>query len=248
MVETPSNAEINGMNKDQLKKCLKSLIKDLNEEHVAGPSHPLVDEDTATVTQLLTSVLEEVKELRKERSNLASELQKLKEENSFLIETVGQHQRFLEALDGEKRSQNLIITGVREDIPLVESNEPEQSATTDTEKVSLVLKQIGHKDDVTIKEVFRLGKKKNGTGTRPRPLKIITNHPQERKRVIDDARKLKEAGENFKKIYIKKDTHPVVRKELNRIRQAERDEKRKPENEGREVKYDNETSSRWHHY
>ena len=108
-----------------------------------------------------------MKELRKERSNLASELQKLKEENSFLIETVGQHQIFLEALDGEKRSQNLIITGVPEDIPLVESNEPEQSATTDTEKVSVVLKQIGHKDDVTIKEVFDLGKKKNGTENRP---------------------------------------------------------------------------------
>ena len=125
---------------------LKKSYKDLNEEHVAGPSHPLVDEDTATVTQLLTSVLEEVKELRKERSNLASELQKLNEVNSFLTETVGQHQRFLEALDGEKRSQNLIITGVPEDIPLVESNRTEESATADNEKVSVVLKQIGHKD------------------------------------------------------------------------------------------------------
>ncbi len=40
------------------------------------------------------------------------------------------------------------------------------------------------------------------------------------------------------KIYVKKDTHPGIRKEKGRIRASEKREKEKPENKGCEVKYD----------
>ena len=64
---------------------------------------------------------------------------------------------------------------------------------------------------------------------------------EERKRVIDDAKKLKNVDGRFKKIFIKKDIHPAVRKEQNRIRFVEREERQKPENQGRDVKYDFES-------
>ena len=42
----------------------------------------------------------------------------------------------------------------------------------------------------------------------------------------------------YSRVYIKKDTHPVVRKEIGRLRQKERDEKNKAENTNVEIKYD----------
>ena len=59
-----------------------------------------------------------------------------------------------------------------------------------------------------------------------------------RKRILQNTSKLKHAGNTFQRIYVKKDIHPAVRKELNRMHLAEREEERKPENQGREVKYD----------
>lgn len=255
MSRRPSVTEINAMKRDQLQKCLKELIKDLDEEKQVKHPNPLGDEDAATITQLLTSVLAEVKELRKEKRDLGQEVAKLKQENAallndvkalksdkiFITEAVHQHQRFLEAIDGEKRAQNLIITGIPEETPLSDGTEEAEDATTDDEKVSMVLKQIGHEEDVQVIEVSRLGKRRQGPESRPRPLKVVTENPAQRKRVITDAKKLKEAADCFKSIYIKKDVHPIVRRELNRIRQVERDEKRKAENQGRDVRYDYET-------
>jgi hypothetical protein len=39
-------------------------------------------------------------------------------------------------------------------------------------------------------------------------------------------------------VYIKKDTHPGIRREMKRLRDTEKREKEKPENQGRTVTYD----------
>ena len=49
---------------------------------------------------------------------------------------------------------------------------------------------------------------------------------------------MKEKREPFNKIYIKKDVHPAVRKENNRLRSREKEEKDKPENVGINFDYD----------
>ena len=221
-----SISDINSMNKEQLKKCLKDLIKDLDaEKNIAAPN-PRIDEDRATVSNLLSSILAEVQQLRTERADLKKEIDQLKSDNVSLIEAVNQHQRFLESNDSEKRACNLIITGVPE-TPFTDPDSPADSpvpVNTDSEKVDIILRKIGHKADVKVKDVVRLGKqRKNG---------------KQRKSALDDTKKLKDAGKIFKKIYVNKDIHPVVRKELNRIRKAEGEEKQKPENRGRVVKYD----------
>ena len=235
-----SISDINSMNKEQLKKCLKDLIKDLDaEKNIAAPN-PIIDEDTATVSNLLSSILAEVQQLRTERADLKKEIDQLKSDNVSLIEAVNQHQRFLESIDSEKRACNLIITGVPE-TPFTDPDSPADSPVpvdTDSEKVDIILRKIGHKADVKVKDVVRLGKPRNTSDARPRPLKIVTASPTQRKSALDDTKKLKDAGEIFKKIYVSKDIHPVVRKELNRIRKAEHEEKQKPENRGRVVKYD----------
>ena len=45
-------------------------------------------------------------------------------------------------------------------------------------------------------------------------------------------------NETFSKVYIKKDEHPLVRKEWNRLRDYARTEKAAPINEGKVIKVD----------
>ena len=92
---------------------------------------------------------------------------------------------------------------------------PAVVADQDQTKVSILLQKIGHKEDINVVEITRLGKKINRPNARP-TCRII-----ERKAIIADARKLKDAGAIFNKIYINKDIHALVRKELNRIRKVE---------------------------
>ena len=243
MIRTPSISDVNRMNKDDLKKTLKELINNLKEERESVRGDVLADEDT-NIGQLLSAVLSEVKELRQEKQNLKQQIVEIRQENKALTDAVWQHQRFLESLDAEKRNTNLIVTGVPEDTNITTpgtSGAPAIVADQDDTKVSLILQKIGQKDAVNIVKVVRLGNKTNRVGTRPRPIKIVTSTPQERKKILEASKKLKNEDGIFKKIYLNKDIHPLIRKELNRIRWVEKQEKGKPENAGRTVKYDHES-------
>ena len=46
------------------------------------------------------------------------------------------------------------------------------------------------------------------------------------------------AGQLYSRVYIKKDIHPVVRKEIGRLRKKVRDENAKAENDGVNIVYD----------
>ena len=145
---------------------------------------------------------------------------------------VNQQQRFLEMLDAGKRANNLIMMGVPESPTVL--NAGHESADSDEAKVKMVLAKTGHQD-AEIQEIVRLGKANN---QKSRPMKIVLKCPMKRKSILVDAKKLKDAEPTFEKIFIKKDVHPSVRKELYRLRQAEKRESEKAENVGKEVHYD----------
>ena len=224
----PSFTEINAMNKEQLKKNLKDIIRELDQEKDAANANPVADEDSMASTDLLASILSEIKALRKEKLDLKKRVESLEEQSKTLADAAFQHQRFLETIDAAKRACNLIITGVPEEGVLTApatGDKPAITATTDDEKVSLVLKKIKQDTKETVVEAKRLGKKHTGENSRPRPIKVITSTPQERNGVLNHAKDLKNAGNGFAKIFIKKDIHPIVRKELNRMKSAEYNEK-----------------------
>ena len=56
--------------------------------------------------------------------------------------------------------------------------------------------------------------------------------------IVAAARNLKNAGEQFKRIFINKDIHPASRREKLRLRRREREEKDKPENADANIIYD----------
>ena len=74
--------------------------------------------------------------------------------------------------------------------------------------------------------------------SRKRPILLVVENQERRNAILDKAKNLKGAGPPFSNIYIKKDIHPAVRKELGRLRRREKEERDKPENQGTNIKYD----------
>ena len=71
-----------------------------------------------------------------------------------------------------------------------------------------------------------------------RPLHIICDTQKSRDAIVATAKELKNAGAAYSRIYIKKDQHPVVRKEVGRLRKKAKDEMSKAENTGANILYD----------
>ena len=76
------------------------------------------------------------------------------------------------------------------------------------------------------------------SGGRKRPILVIMETKEAKDRVLDRAKHLKEAGDDYKMIYIKKDQHPSVRAEWRRLHDVEKAEKERPENRGCEIRLD----------
>ena len=101
----------------------------------------------------------------------------------------------------------------------------------------MILETIG-KPEVAVKRVERLGKAPDANSEYKRPIKLILDDPRARKGVLKEA---EECHWNFHKYLSKKDVHPMVRKELNRLREVTKKEKDKVKNQGKAVRYDHTT-------
>ena len=219
-VRSLSVSEVDKLTKAQLSRALKAVIAAPNKE-----------ESSVEINQKLDQILNEIKDIRTERDCMKSGIDELKNENDSLREALMQHQRYLESIEAERRAGNVILTGVTEHDLIDGPNTPRD----DVDKVKLILGKIGV-TNLGIASVTRLGRE--ATGNRPRPIKVQLQEPSTRKNILEKAKQLKPLGGDFAKIYIKKDIHPLVRKELNRLRAVEKQEKDKPENMGRTVQYD----------
>ena len=140
------------------------------------------------------------------------------------------HQKYLEGMDYERRGKNLIITGVSETANIEHNN---IIASTDSEKVRLIMNSAspGLTERVTIEKTERLGKREGA-----RPIKITVRDINERNEAISSSSNLKNIPV-LSKIFIKRDTHPAIRKEWKRMNDVLRAEQQKPENQGCNVEF-----------
>ena len=114
------------------------------------------------------------------------------------------------------------------------------SLSSDLEKCAAVLRVVGEASSV-IKAVSRLGRAPaSSTEGRPRIIKVQLENPESSTRILRNSKSLKDAGPPFTKVYIKKDTHPLVNREFQRLKRVTQEEKEKPENQGRKVMYDHD--------
>ena len=108
--------------------------------------------------------------------------------------------------------------------------------TSDDGKMKKIWETLG--EPLNIGSYRRLGREPGG---RKRPILVTLPSKQVREDLIKKARRLKDAGEPFAQVYVKRDTHPSVRNEWKRLRDAEMAEKAKPENVGCIIRLDTRT-------
>lgn len=109
-------------------------------------------------------------------------------------------------------------------------------ATTEDDKVQKVMNAVSAGPEVVVRSHRRLGQQQ--AGNRPRPLLVKVDSKYLRDSVLEKAATLKNMPEPYKKIYVKKDSHPEVRREWKRLKDVEEEEKRKPTNEGCNIRLD----------
>ena len=181
----------------------------------------------------LRSPLSQVENLKAETASVKQDIQHLKDENEYVTDMLLQHQKYLESCEATKRASNIIITGV----PETDMHVDDAVYSSDENKVRCVLDGI-HQEAVEFQECSRLGQ---AATTHARPLKVKLRNSQDRPTILANSKHLKNKNPPLNKVYVKKDVHPMVRKEFARLRRVEKEEKDKPENQGRSVKYDAET-------
>ena len=165
---------------------------------------------------------------------LDNEKSKLQDENSVLRQTVMNIQKSLNKIDSEVRNKNVIITGLPEE----EIQEPDRNAVlkSDKEKIQWLLKKMENEsfnDRMENMEVSRMGTARAGYN---RVVKIVLPSMEDRNEFLKNTVKMKDTPEPWKKVYIKKDQHPVYIAETNRLRKKAADLRKRPGYEEKEVK------------
>ena len=157
--------------------------------------------------------------------NLKTELAPLKEALKKLApieEAVRSHQRYLDHDDAWKRGMNVIITGVKED------------TSDDVGKVKAIFQAADCGDVIPLK-VKRLGIQGEEN---IRPLLVVTDSVTIKKKILNNKKKLKQDGEQYKSVYIKADETIAVRKDWRRLKDMLKKEKEEPMNKGCNIKID----------
>ena len=209
-----TQAQVNKLTNPQLKTALLTMISADN----GNPSNAVLLMEIRN----LKKDIEEVKHLKREVEQLTTKL-----DQAYNI--MHQQQLFLESFDARDRQRKLIITGVLED--------EDDLGSDDREKIRTLLDKSGYTGGVNLGdcELKRLGRI---SANRSRPILLVVDSLQMRNAMLEKAKNLKTAGLPFSNVYVKKDIHPAIRKEFNRLHRREREEKDKPENQGTVIRYD----------
>ncbi len=178
------------------------------------------DEITKELADLKTKILSP-------DSTFNVKLKQMQDQINQQAEIIGKQQNFLEAMDRKERETKLVVLGVPDD------GESLAGETSDSGKLRKVWDVLG--EHLNIDSHRRLGREPGG---RKRPILVTLPSRQIREDLIKKARNLKDAGEPFAQVYVKRDVHPSVRNEWKRLREVETAEKAKPENVGCVIRLD----------
>ena len=215
---------------------LKTLIWNNSEEM----QEQLVSDMVANMRTVIMEIVrastaelhESVSDLQRELGAMKVEHANTKKENEKLKTVLTEHYRFLNLVNADRRSADVIITGLSENSPLINDD---GHATDDLRKIKKIFREIGC-GNTTITDTERLGKSSEND---KRPVKVSLENSSDRYSILVHAKKLKESrSHQLRHKYIKRDTNPRDREELARLRDAYRRERQKPENVGRNVRLD----------
>lgn len=220
----------------ELRKMQKSQLKSINKDELIESILTTNEPDGGVVALLdskLTAISAEIGELRKTiLSPDGAVVRRINDMQARLdkqADTILHQQLFLEALDRKDRETHVVVLGVPDD------GETLDGVSNDEEKLKKIWTTIN--EETAIRSHRRLGRRDQGS-TRNRPVLVVMDSKSCRDGVLEKAKRLKESGSIFSKVYIKKDVHPSVRNEWTRLRKAETAEKERPENAGCSIHFD----------
>ena len=168
--------------------------------------------------------LDKIKKLVVLPTSVIKEMDALEAKIDKQADIICKQQLYLETLDCKERRANVIL-GVPD------KQESLSGAVDDENKLNKVWEKLGVNNVGGTHR--RLGvTAQDSMNRRCRPILLTLKDVSQRQHILERAKNLKTTGEGFKKIYVKKDIHPAVKKEWKRLHDAERMEKERPENVG----------------
>ena len=147
--------------------------------------------------------------------------------------TVVNMRKSLNRLDQKKRYLNAIVSGLPEDeMAFDNGNGNMESLKDDKEKIQKLSSLMECQINIDNLKIERIGNVRNGYN---RVIKIEFPASKDRNEFTKNGKKLKENGDLWKKVYVKKDENPVYAGENFRLRDEFRKIKDNPENSEKSV-------------
>ena len=252
-----THSQLKAMGKEELIALVTGTAKELEQKNKQTDMLEEINErmkkletkvDTipdavAEIKANIIAVTTKVTELETAVSNHSTELDALKPvpariddmeeltQNNFrdIYKTMNYIQRFAEGLDARQRGRNIIMMGV--------SETSDELGDDDTSRVKNIIEKTSAMaaEDVGETTVKRLGDViRNG---RARPLLVMLEDHAKQWKVLQNSKNLKDVT-GYSNIYIKKDIHPTINYELNRLRRREKELKEDHANRGVNIQYD----------
>lgn len=213
-----------------LRKMPRAQLKAINKDELIDCIMSANDREMGVLTRLeekLAVIANELSEFRRTFSTLEATVDKKLAEMQCKIdqqaEVITKQQLFLENIDRKERETNLVVLGVPDE------QESMDGARNDSDKLEKIWTVIG--EDTEVRSYRRLGRPTQGNN-RSRPILVVVRSKSDRDKILEKARRLKDSGTPYNKIYVKKDVHPAVRQEWKRLRNVEAAERERPENQG----------------
>ena len=219
----------------EVKQHLSTIEKKVNENQAEVTQIKQNADELKAVVENMKGRVENNESLAAHNRDLQTKLQEMLQQQQdanikldFLAKTVVYQQSMLESTDAKFRANQVIIYGIDEN--------GETLGTDDQERASKVIEKTNAVSSIGNIQVRRLGNQQENQ-SRPRPLLVILDDSGKQKKIIENSRNLKDV-EGYSNIYIKKDKHPTVRFEENRLRKREKEEKNNPLNSQCRITYD----------
>ena len=153
--------------------------------------------------------------------------QRFKDSISEINRAQAYQQRFFEEVDARCRRNNIIIMGIPEED--IES----PLGSSDLERVECVIQKTDTPLTRGNFHMRRLGQR----SSQPRPILLTLECHETGREILNNAKQLRYDNE-CANIFIRRDIHPTLRFEANRLRIRERNERANPENKNADIQYD----------
>ena len=223
-----SLAELWALEKNQISRINKDVLVNIIVAARDSQDHPPNPSSLQNKLDDITKELADIKnKILSPDSTFNRKITQMQEQIDQQADVISKQQHFLEAMDRKERETKLVVLGVPDE------GESLAGETSDDGKIRKIWQTLG--EPVNVESHRRLGREPGG---RKRPILVTLPSKQVREELIKKAHRLKDAGESFAQVYVKRDMHPAVRNEWKRLRDAEVAEKAKPGNLGCVIRLD----------